>query len=137
MNSFFCILLILFASYSEGKTLCNSSNGNDSIYLVKRIKRVGNWYAIYAKNNDKIFKIVTKAPSDKGLSCRIRKGHYYKLELHWTLEKENPRVMNDVDVSCYRYDENTLMCIEPKKGIFRLYYSPNIKSLCYIPFDTN
>lgn len=61
----------------------------------------------------------------------IRIGSYYRLELHLVSENESPKVLNYADVTCYTCDKETTLCIEPEKGIYKLYYSPNLSGLCY------
>jgi hypothetical protein len=57
----------------------------------------------------------------------ISKGKYYKLQL---IEKDTPLLMNYIDIQCYSFNDSTIICIEPKKGVFDLYYCSNLEGLC-------
>jgi hypothetical protein len=112
---------------------------NDSLYLIKSIDSVNNWYTIYAIKMDSTYKIVVKKEK-LDLKCKrvIMVGESYRLELH-SRKNEVPVIngikispINSLDIECYTYDENTVICIDPKKGIYDLYHTPNIKGLCYI-----
>jgi len=103
-------------------------------YLIKKIKSKNSWHIIYAQKQDSLYKIVV--------------GKYYDLELK--SRRENVPVINGVKlkpvnyldvkspaydkegVECYSYDEKTEICIEPKKGIYDLYYTDDLKGLCYL-----
>lgn len=120
----------------------NSGNKpkSDSLYSIKSIDSVNNWYTIYATRNDSSYKIVVKRENGEDLACkrRIMVGQSYNLVLH-SRKNEVPEIngakikpVNSLDVQCYTYDESTNICIEPKKGIYDLYHTPNIKGLCYV-----
>ena len=36
-------------------------------------------------------------------------------------------------VGCYQFDSVTTICLEPKLGIFDLYYTNDLKGICYKP----
>lgn len=128
--------------------LCSCANSrfqrsmpqSDSLYLVKKIDSINNWYTIYATKNDSSFKIVVKKQNHQDLKCKrmIRVGLSYYLMLH-SRKNEVPEIngvkikpVNSLDVQCYTYDDSTSICIEPKKGIYDLFHTPDIKGLCYV-----
>ena len=133
------LILILLSACANSKISGNIPQ-NDSLYSIKAIDSVNNWYMIYAKRGDSVYKIVVKKENYQNYDCQqtIKIGRSYKLELHSrknaVLEingiKINP--VNPLDVQCYTYDENTNICIEPKKGIYDLYHTNNIRGLCFI-----
>jgi hypothetical protein len=112
---------------------------SDSLYIIKSIDSVNNWYTIYATKNDSSYKIVVKK-ENQNLGCKrvITVGQSCNLVLHsrknevLAINGVKIKPVNSLDVQCYTYDETTNICIEPKKGIFDLYHTPNIKGLCYI-----
>jgi hypothetical protein len=131
------LIFILLCSCADSKNLGNMSQ-SDSLYLIKTIDSVNNWYTIYATKNDSSYKIVKKENQNLGCKRVITVGQSYNLVLH-SRKNEVPEIngvkikpVNSLDVQCYTYDEGTNICIETKKGIYDLYHTPNIKGLCYI-----
>ncbi|MAL12735.1 MAG: hypothetical protein CL554_19880 [Algoriphagus sp.] len=118
-------------------------------YLIKKIKSKNSWHIIYAQKQDSLYKIVVGKEGLSRDNCKkIVVGKYYDLELK--SRRENVPVINGVKlkpvnyldvkspaydkegVECYSYDEKTEICIEPKKGIYDLYYTDDLKGLCYL-----
>ncbi len=132
MKSIYYLILLFLASCSYNKKLNKEVGSGKDYYYITKIKTIGNWYVIYATKGDSTYKIVSKIQQNQPKSCRVRKGRYYAIELHWILEKESPKVSNYADVACYNYDPRTTICIEPEKGIYKLYNTPDIKGLCYL-----
>ncbi len=132
------LIFVLLCSCVDSKTLSNMSK-TDSLYLIKSIDSVNNWYTIYATRNDSSYKIVVRK-ENQNLECKriVSVGQFYSLVLH-SRKNEVPEIngvkikpMNSLDIQCYAYDETTNICIEPQKGIYDLYHTPNIKGLCYV-----
>jgi hypothetical protein len=123
---------------------CSSANTSaqgtsDSEYRIKKIKSKNSWYIIYAEKQDKQYKIVVGKDNEGGEKCQeIKVGKSYKLDL--ISRRDNaPEIggvklqpANHLDVQCFSYDEKTEVCIEPKKGIYDLYYTKDLKGLCYV-----
>ncbi|WP_114751992.1 hypothetical protein [Pleomorphovibrio marinus] len=118
-------------------------------YLIKKIKSKNSWHIIYAQKQDSLYKIVVGKEVMAGDGCnKIVVGKSYDFELK--SRKENVPVINGVrlkpvnyldvktpaydkgGVECYSYDEKTEICTEPKKGIYDLYYTDDLKGLCYL-----
>jgi len=136
------IILAMLYSCSSSRIQKNMSQ-SDSLYLVKKIDSINNWYTIYATKNDSSFKIVVKKQDHQNLRCKrmIRVGQSYSLELH-SRKNEVPEInaikikpVNSLDIQCYTYDEATSICIEPKRGIYDLFHTPDIEGLCYLKED--
>jgi hypothetical protein len=137
----FCLfaLCILLQSCNSLKAK-NKLPEADSLYVIKSIDSINNWYTVYVCKKDSIYKIVAKK-EDHALKCKtkIRVGKSYQLKLH-SKKVEAPVIngvkiqpVNFLDMPCYTYDEKTVICIDPKNGIYDLYYTPNIRGLCYVP----
>ena len=132
------ILIFLLVNCCTGSRAVTNTTQSDSSHLVTAIDSVNNWYTIYAAKGDSVFKIVVKKePQNQACKRAITIGQSYNLVLH-SRKNETPEIngikikpINSLDVQCYTYDENTNICIEPKKGVFDLYHTPNIKGLCY------
>lgn len=132
-----CLLLALF-SCSTQKGMPQGGK-EESGYLIKKITSKNSWYIIYAKKQDSLYKIIVRKEDLWGGDCKkIAVGKYYDLELK--SRRENAPEINGVklkpanylDVECYSYDHETEICIEPKKGIYDLYYTDDLKGLCYL-----
>jgi len=126
------ILILLLSSCSSVRISEKFQSSGDKVYLVKHIKRLRGWNIIYVTNGDSLFKVITKRQPLENRSCKIRKGHSYRLELHWILENMKPPLSNYADVGCFDYGPKLRICTEPAKGIYKLYYTPSIKGLCYV-----
>lgn len=135
------ILLIMFldVSCSLSKNNIRQDEEGTSNYLIKKIKKVNSWYIIYAQRQDQLYKIVVREAARPSPECKkIVIGKCYNLRLK--SRQENAPVVNGVklypmnylDVQCYCYDEETVICIEPKKGIYDLYYTDDLRGLFYI-----
>lgn len=90
---------------------------------------------IYVERKDTLYKIVTKIHS-KHNNCgkKIMIGKYYNLKLYSNRE-DAKRIglapLNYLDMQCFRYDSTTVICIEPKKGIYDLFYTKSLTGICY------
>lgn len=137
--------MIFYCSSSNGLT---QDGGLNSTYLIKKIKTKNSWYIIYASRQDSIYKIVVGKEAVANTECeKIAVNKYYKLELK--SRRENVPVINGVKlkpinhldvksntydkegIECYSYDEYTEICTEPKKGIYDLYFTDDLKGLYY------
>lgn len=132
------LIFVLLYSCAKSKNLSNIPQ-TDLLYSIKSIDSINNWYTIYAIKNDSSYKIVVKKES-QNLECKraIVIGQSYNLALH-SRKNEVPEIngvkikpVNSLDIQCYIYDEITNICIEPKKGIYDLCHTPNMKGLCYV-----
>lgn len=132
----YSVLAILSCSSPKGIT---QGQKEETSYLIKKIKSKNSWHIIYAQKQDSLYKIVVRKEGLSGDNCKkIVVGKYYNLELK--LRRENAPEINGVklkpvnylDVECYSYDQETEICIEPKKGIYDLYYTDDLKGLCYL-----
>jgi hypothetical protein len=128
------LLCEAYTSFSQDKP--------DDLYLIKNIHSVNNWNIIYASKQDSLYKVITPKESTSPPNCRrLVKGHYYNLILH--SRRTNPAIINGIkvapvnylDVHCYNYDEQTTICIEPKKE-FMIYTQRRIFMGYVLPNET-
>ncbi|GGD64375.1 hypothetical protein GCM10011514_30430 [Emticicia aquatilis] len=130
-------LIIVLVSSCKNSKIANQTN--QLSYLVKKIDSKNNWNIIYASKQDSIFKIIVRKEVGIINDCeKIVVGGYYLFKLH-SRKKDVPDIngikiepINNLDIQCYSYDNETSICIEPKKGIFDLHHAENIKGLCLI-----
>ena len=103
-------------------------------YLIKKIKSKNSWHIIYAQKQDSLYKIVVGKDYDLELKSRrenVPVINGVKLKPVNYLDVKSPAYDKE-GVECYSYDEKTEICIEPKKGIYDLYYMDDLKGLCYL-----
>jgi hypothetical protein len=108
---------------------------NPVFYKVYKIDSINNFYLIYAKKNDSLYKIVSKKEGI-GNCNRIQEGKVYDFKLH--ARSENRTIdgikilpQNSLLVNCFSYDDSTKICLE-RDSINDLHYAENIKGLCFI-----
>ena len=135
INVIILLIVCLFLYSCSGQNKISGNQSRKSLYRIKKVKSVNDWNIIYATKRDSTYKIISKKTNDRHTDCRvIKKGQYYDLALN--SRKNNPPVINGVkvnpvNVECYRYDNSTTICIEPKRNIYDLHDTPNILGLCY------
>ena len=146
---FFLFLSMTLLSCSSSAKLINPSKSSDTSYKIIKITKKNSWYIIYAERNDTVYKVVSKYDDSVLKNCKkVIEGKSYNLKLE--SKRDNVPViggvklkpLNYLDVKshaydkdgmeCYRYDEETEICTEPKSGIYDLFYATNIKGLCYV-----
>ena len=102
---------------------------------VQKITTVNDFYLVYVRRGDSLFKVISKKAEVEG--CKpIRKKGYYNLRLRSTALREVNGVplppQNALLVNCFTLDERTTTCIEPERGIFDLHSAENLKGLCLV-----
>ena len=108
----------------------------DSIFTVRKIDSINNYYFIYAKRNNKWFKIVSKKEKNiRNNKIKINTDYRFSLHSIW-----NEKVMiGGINVSpsqtpyvtCLGFEEKTMICIE-RDSINDLFSSKNLNGLNYI-----
>lgn len=135
MRPFFCMLSLIVAVSCSSMQKA-TTDGNIG-YLIKRIDKKNSWYIIYAKRKDTLYKIISKAgSSDTNCKNIIAVGKWYDFVLK--SNKQNAPVVGGVKLApvsytgCYQFDSETTICLEPKKGIYDLFYTDDLKGICYL-----
>ncbi|MDA3614207.1 hypothetical protein [Polluticaenibacter yanchengensis] len=140
-------LALIMYSCSNGKNAPKGIQVN-MLYLIKKIDKKDSWYLIYAERNDSLYKIVSKDQGKENANCNeIMIGKFYNIVLK--SRKDNVPEINGIKlkpvnyidarspaydkdgIECYLYDDKTEICIEPEKGIYDLYYTDDLKGICY------
>jgi hypothetical protein len=126
-------LLILSCSLSKSSTLGAPSytqfEDTNAVYKIYKIDSINSWYVIYARNGEYRYKIISqKCPPSQGV--RIRKNKSYNLRLISTRHYPNAPT-NYLDISCFMLDEQTSMCLEPRKEIYDVHYTKDLKGLYF------
>ena len=115
----------------------SADTDRDFSYEVYKIDSINNFYLIYAKKSDSIFKIVSSKTTNTNCES-IKLSQKYNFSLHsiWT----QPIMIGNVNVSPsqtphvtgLRYDDSTTIWIDRAKGIYDLYSCDNLQGLCYL-----
>lgn len=139
MKLIIILLSMLLTNCNSSKSIRETKNYKEGSFLITKIEQVNNWNVIYAKNQKAKYKIVSGVNNTSDKNCvKIEVGKYYNLKLN-SRKGNVPEIngikikpVNDIDIDCYTYDEETNICIVPDNGIYDLYHTDNIKGLCYI-----
>ena len=146
MKVFWTLLSFGVCTFScNSKRIVNSSQtisqpknlGRDFSYEIYQIDSINDYYLVFAKKSDSLFKIVSAKTTNN--SCeRIQLNKKYALSLHsiWT----KPIVINNTDVSPSQtphvtglgFDDSTTIKIDRANGIYDLYKCENLRGLCYL-----
>jgi hypothetical protein len=128
-------IIILFSCTGTKKGM--TVKENKTKYRIKKIDKNNSWYIIYADRNDTLFKIVSFAKNKIDESCRkIVVGGIYDFELK--SKKGNAPIIGGVKLDpvgytgCYVFDKETTICLEPKRGIYDLFFTNDLKGICYL-----
>jgi hypothetical protein len=129
------VSVVLFSCSTTKKAMTVSNNNIN--YLIKKIDKKNSWYIIYAERKDTLFKIVSYAESKVDENCKkIVVGGKYDFELK--SKKENAPIIGGIKLDpvgytgCYEFDKETTICLEPKRGIYDLFYTNDLKGICYL-----
>ena len=125
------LLAVLVGCSTPKKTSLTAIANPQQLYTVYKIDSVWNWYVIYARKKDAMFKIVSKK-IDTSSCVRIQVGKEYHLDLQsWRSdvmigEIRIPKHVPHVD--CFSFDEKTAICLED--SIRDLHLAKNLAGLC-------
>lgn len=135
-NLIYLASVILFFSCVSTRKAMTVKNV-DTNYSIKKINKNNSWYIIYAERNDTLFKIVSYAENSIGQNCKkIVVNGKYDFELK--SKKENAPIIGGVKLDpvgytgCYVFDKETTICLEPKRGIYDLFFTNDLKGICYL-----
>ena len=109
---------------------------NKTSYSVYKIDSINNYYLIYAKANDTLYKIISRKEIIVA-TRKIKIGKRYKFKLHSIWDQDifinglnaSPRFVPHV--TCLGFDSITDICIE-RPLINDLHYADNVKGLHFI-----
>jgi len=143
MKTYMAFLIVVFIACAQAKSIStkstyqqSSDSTNLNLYNVYKIDSINNFYLIYAKRGDSIYKIVSKKERNQYCDTIIKTNRKYEFKLH--SQSYNPKtgkldelLENSLLVSCFYYDDSTKICLE-RDSINDLHYAENIKGLCFI-----
>lgn len=132
MRYLFIYLFIIVSCNGQQKVLNNQVNTKE--YFVYKIETVSNYYIIYAKKEDSIFKIVSKKESiTECNSIKINNNYNFDLYSQSSVTLITGEIIAPVsiyDVVCHTFENDIKICTDRKNGIYDLFYSRNLKGLC-------
>lgn len=106
----------------------------DSIFRIYKIDSINNYYLVYAKSNNLLYKIVSKKEVTKKCK-RVKVNSEYKFSLKsvWNQKimignvNASPSLMPHV--TCLSFDKSTVICLE-RDSINDLFITKNLRGLC-------
>lgn len=133
MKPIILILVFVIISCNTQKRIDNSIE-EKMLYKVYKIDSINDYYLVFAKKQDSIFKIVSKKNFSKNCnSVKVGKKYSFKLKSNRTLAPTiNGVKIAAQNVDCYVFDKETSICVDRKNGIYNLYFADNLKGLCLI-----
>lgn len=105
-------------------------------YKIYKIDSINNYYLIYAKKENLIYKIVSKKVNGDCEKLKINFEYNLKLQpmgiMKPNIDDPKKRPMNYLDFidPCRKFDNDTKICLE--RYMTDLYFSENLKGLCLI-----
>ena len=107
---------------------------NPNPYFISKIDSINNFYVIYAKRNDSLFKIVSKKEAFLPRCNKIALNQSYPFDLTSMLSINGERIIPNVsvhEVAGLQLNDSTIIEFENESR--RDLYSPsNLKGLCLI-----
>ncbi|MFL9485558.1 hypothetical protein ACI6Q2_22445 [Chitinophagaceae bacterium LWZ2-11] len=133
-NNFLIVFSILVSIALTGTHTVGGDGSN--YYKVYKIDSVNNYYFIYAKRRDTLYKIVSRkevVPNCTGI--KLNQEYSFILSSLWT----KPIVVGNVDVSpsttpnvtCISLDGVTKVCLE-RDSINDIFVAKNLRGLCIV-----
>jgi hypothetical protein len=138
------VILLLITIFSCKTNQGNKNKNFDSLktineieYKVYKIDSIDNYYLVYAKKEESIYKIVSKKMNIYDCNRIKINSNYpfklipFKMDTHRvgdTLKINLPRYEHSL--LCYNFDGVTQICVE--RYMSDLYFAENVKGLCLI-----
>jgi len=116
-------ILVLYLIFSFLQTYC--INEADALFKVTRIRSKGNYYLIYAKRNDSLFKVISKKVSFSNPKLAlVKRGGCYYFDFHFNkkiyenkIETENVNYFDKQKTDHYfKMKKISEKNVEPLKG---------------------
>jgi len=106
-------------------------------YEILKIDSVNSFYIVYLKKDNKKYKVVSKKEVIKECDF-IHVGSEYEFNLSSIRSEKykfgNKTISSSLVVNCFYFDKQTKICIEESEGIYDLFWTNQLKGLCYIDF---
>src|SRR5690606_25806003 len=131
MNYFVLLFITLFgvSCNSQQKVLAEQKTNEN--YFVYKIDSIDNYFLVYAKKEDRIYKIVSRKETSKKCDLiKIKNSYDFDLYSHSSVPLITGEIIAPVsyyDVVCHVFENETEICTDGKNGIYDLYYARNLK----------
>lgn len=125
-------LMCMICSCGSSIKSIQKSEGRLS-YRIYKIDSVGNFFLLYAKRNDIVYKIVSDKITDNPALPRIRVGKKYNLELRSlkSIQAENGIHLSNF-IDCHTFDSISIICVETPKMRDLHFAQKSISGLRYL-----
>jgi hypothetical protein len=132
--------LIIFSCSSKKIAQSKIKEGGQKIakaselYKVYKIDSINNYYLIYAKRKDSLYKIVSKKQvTSNCANISLNQEYTFSLTSIWNqkiiIEGRNVSPSVTPHVTCLSFDDSTKICLE-KDSINDLFHADNVEGLC-------
>ncbi len=107
------------------------------IYYIYKIDSINDYYLVYGRKSDSLFKIVSKKENYEVCNNYVKVGSSYHLEIESIWKRDfiingiSAAPSNFKNVKCLSFDEKTSICVE-RDSINDLFEVKNLKGLCII-----
>lgn len=132
----FIASMLIGCSVMNNNSLCREDKSNSAtLFKIKSIKDKGEFYIIYAKRNDSLFKILSDKVKANGKKIKV--NHYYKLELKKIFPRDSIfgiAIAPNAGIVGFDYGGKTIY--KEKKSHNKVYRAKNLKGL-YLDNDLN
>lgn len=132
----FIASMLIGCSVMNNNSLCREDKSNRAtLFKIKSIKDKGEFYIIYAKRNDSLFKILSDKVKANGKKIKV--NHYYKLELKKIFPRDSIfgiAIAPNAGIVGFDYGGKTIY--KEKKSHNKVYRAKNLKGL-YLDNDLN
>ena len=131
----FSVIVLIIISWVAGSSLksTRATNRISTPYKVYKIDSINNWYLIYARKGDSLYKIVSeKRVYENCNKIQINKAYNFILHSRIYPDQLGGITINTIRhdlVTCFSYDDSTIICLE-RDSINDLHYASNLKGLC-------
>ncbi len=129
------VFSIILLSALSGTTQTNLADNNVELFKVEEIDTMNDWHIIYSTKGDSTYMIVSSNETiiiDKGEKIEIGKYYPFQLISLTIINGTKTIPLNYLDFTGVRLDEETLVNINPEKGIYDIYTSKNVVGLRFV-----
>lgn len=134
MNYFVLLFPVFFYVSCNSQQKVLDRQDNMEKYNVYQIDSIDNYFLIYAKKEDAIYKIVSKKEAFKDCDLiKINNSYHFDLYAQSSVPLVTGEIIAPVsyyDVVCHVFENGIKICTDGKNGIYDLYYARNLKGLC-------
>jgi len=131
MKKIISVIIVVYGCSTTNYNKYKKDEGKK--YFISKIDSINNYYLIYAETDDSIFKIVSEKNNVLKNCDVIKLENSYNLSLISYREsalKVFGKNTIPLTIQGFGVDENTVIKLEPEKGILDIHFTTNLEGLC-------